>query len=44
LTTALIELSGGNGVGGRIIAVMGNGLVRSINTTIKFDRYQYVPS
>ncbi|WP_353479841.1 hypothetical protein [Haliscomenobacter sp.] len=41
LTTALIELSGGNGVGGRIIAVMGNGLVRSINTTIKFDRYQY---
>ena len=42
LTTALIELSGGNGVGGRIVAVMGNGLVRSINTTIKFDRYQYV--
>jgi len=42
LTTALIELSGGNGVGGRIVAVMGNGLVRSINTTIKYDRYQYV--
>ena len=42
ITTATITVSGGNGTGGKIIAVMGNNLVRSINTTIKYDRYQYV--
>ena len=40
-STAIITVSGGNGTGGQIIAVMGNNLVRSINTTIKYDRYQY---
>ena len=40
-STAVITVSGGNGTGGQIIAVMGNNLVRSINTTIKYDRYQY---
>ena len=41
-STAIITVSGGNGTGGQIVAVMGNNLVRSINTTIKYDRYQYV--
>jgi len=42
ISTAIVTVSGGNGTGGQIIAVMGNNLVRSINTTIKYDRYQYV--
>ena len=41
-STAIVTVSGGNGTGGRIVAVMGNNLVRNINTTIKYDRYQYV--
>ena len=41
ISTAIITVSGGNGTGGQIIAVMGNNLVRSINSTIKYDRYQY---
>ena len=40
-TTAIITLEGGNGSGARAIANMTNGMVRSINTTMKFDRYQY---
>lgn len=40
-TTAVITLEGGNGSGARAYAVMGNQLVRSIRTTIKYDRYQY---
>jgi hypothetical protein len=40
-TTATVTITGGNGTGGRIIAVMGNNLVRDLNTTIKYDRYQY---
>lgn len=40
-TTAVITFVGGNGLGGRAYAVMGNGLVRSIKTTIKYDRYEY---
>jgi hypothetical protein len=40
-TTADITLVGGNGTGAYASAVMGNSLVRSIITTIKFDRYQY---
>mgnify|MGYP003345005895 CR=1 FL=1 len=40
-TTAVITFTGGNGVGARAYAVMGNGLVRSFKTTIKYDRYQY---
>jgi hypothetical protein len=38
---AVITFVGGNGVGARAAAVMGNDLVRSIKTTIKYDRYQY---
>jgi hypothetical protein len=40
-TTATITLTGGNGTGAKAVAVMGNDLVRSIKTTIKYDRYQY---
>jgi hypothetical protein len=42
ISTALISFTGGNGVGVRAVAVMGNDLIRSIKTTIKYDRYQYV--
>jgi len=41
LTEAVITFVGGNGVGARASAVMGNDLIRSIKTTIKYDRYQY---
>jgi hypothetical protein len=41
-TTAILTLSGGNGTGARIASVMGNDLVRSFRTVIKYDRYQYV--
>ena len=49
-TTALISLSGGNGTGGQLVAVMANelvddvayNLVRSFDITMKYDRYQYV--
>jgi len=40
-TTAVITFVGGSGVGARAYAVMSNALVRSIKTTIKYDRYQY---
>lgn len=40
-TTAVITISQGNGQGARAYAVMGNGLVRSIKTTIKYDRFEY---
>ena len=40
-TTAIVTFIGGNGVAARAYAVMGNELVRSIKTTIKYDRYQY---
>ena len=40
-TTAVISFVGGNGTGARAVAVMGNELVRSIKTVIKYDRYQY---
>jgi len=40
-TAATIVISGGNGSGARAVATMINPLVRSINTTIKYDRYQY---
>jgi hypothetical protein len=43
-TTAVITFVGGNGTGAQASAVMGNGLVRNIITTIKFDRYQYSSS
>ena len=40
-SAAIIALVGGNGAGAQAVAVMGNNLVRSITTTIKYDRYQY---
>jgi hypothetical protein len=40
-TTAVVTLIGGNGIGAQAVAVMGNDLVRSIKTVIKYDRYQY---
>jgi len=44
LTTAIITISGGNGVGAQAVAYMGNNQVRSIKTTIKYDRYEYKTS
>jgi hypothetical protein len=41
-STAIITITGGNGTGAVAVALMGNSLVRSIKTTIKYDRYQYV--
>ena len=43
-TTATITITGGSGTGATAVAVMGNNLVRSIRTTIKYDRYQYTSS
>jgi hypothetical protein len=40
-TTAVIAITGGGGSGAVATAQMGNGLVRSIRTTIKYDRYEY---
>jgi len=40
-TTAVIEITEGNGVGARAYAIMGNQLVRSIKTTLKYDRCEY---
>jgi hypothetical protein len=36
-----ITFTGGNGLGAEAYAVMGNDLVRSIKTTIKYDRCEY---
>jgi hypothetical protein len=41
LTPPVITLVGGNGTGAKALAVMGNNLVRSIKTTIKYDRCEY---
>ena len=41
-TTATITLDSSPGTSARAVAVMGNGQIRSIATTIKYDRYQYV--
>jgi len=43
-TTAIIEITEGNGSGARAYAVMSNQLVRSIKTTIKYDRCEYSSS
>jgi hypothetical protein len=42
LTTPVITFLGGNGSGAMALAVLGNSLVRSIRTTIKYDRCEYV--
>lgn len=39
--TPTVEFDGGNGSGARAYAVMNNGLVRSLRTVIKYDRFQY---
>lgn len=39
--TPTITITGGSGVGARAVALMGNDLVRSIKTTIKYDRCEY---
>jgi hypothetical protein len=41
LTTPTIVISGGNGTGGKAVAVLGNTLIRDIKTTIKYDRCAY---
>jgi hypothetical protein len=41
LNTVAITLVGGNGHGAVAVAQMGNSLVRSIKTIMKYDRYQY---
>jgi len=40
ITTPSITITG-TGTGAKIVPVMGNGLVRSFNVTLKYDRYQY---
>jgi hypothetical protein len=42
LTTPNISFVGGNGSGAQAYVVMGNDLVRSVKTTIKYDRCEYV--
>lgn len=41
ITTPTITITGGNGTGAKAAIYMTNGLVRSITTTIKFDRCEY---
>jgi hypothetical protein len=41
LSAPAITLIGGNGTGAKAYAVMGNDLIRSVKTTIKYDRCQY---
>jgi hypothetical protein len=40
-SNCVLILNGGNGTGARARAILGNGLVRSICTRIKYDRYEY---
>ena len=41
VTTPTITITGGSGAGATAYPIMDNGLVRSIKTTIKYDRYDY---
>ena len=43
-TTPVITISGGNGSGATAVPVMQNTMVRSFDTTLKFDRYEYTSS
>jgi hypothetical protein len=43
-TTAIITITGGGGTGASAVAYMGNTRVRSLTTTIRYDRYQYAPT
>lgn len=40
-TTPVITLTGGNGTGGQLSARLVNNKVRSLDVTLKFDRYEY---
>lgn len=40
-TTPTVTITGGGGTGATVVPVMSNNKVRSINTAIKYDRYQY---
>ena len=42
IVTPTMAVSGGNGVGARVVPVLGNELVRNMLTVIKYDRYNYV--
>ena len=44
ISTPTITISGGNGTGATAVPVMTNQTVRSFDTTIKFDRYEYSSS
>lgn len=44
ITTPTVTITGGNGTGGSVVPVMSNTVVRSFDTTIKFDRYEYTTS
>ena len=44
LTTPTITITGGGGTGATAAPVMSNSLVRSIKTTVKYDRYEYQTS
>ena len=44
ITTPTITITGGNGSGAKAVPVMTNTMVRSFDTTIKFDRYEYTSS
>ena len=41
LETPVITFDGGNGTGATATAIMENNLVRTFNTTMKYDRYEY---
>ena len=44
LDTATITVTGGNGTGATAVAVMGNQKVRSVTTTLRYDRLWYTSS
>ena len=41
IVTPAMTVTGGNGIGARVVPVFGNELVRNILTVIKYDRYNY---
>ena len=43
-TTPTITITGGNGINATAIPTLQNPLVRTLNTTIKYDRYEYSTS
>lgn len=41
LTTPVLEVAGSSGTNARIVPIMGNGMTRSITTTVSFNRCEY---